>query len=592
MQDEKIKKYYEELISSIKEKEKNKKRKLSKEEVNKLKTYLAGKYSLKKQPRDMDILLSSNIKDYENLLNLRCKPTRSLSGVAVIAVMTKPFPCPHGKCVFCPGGKESFFGETPQSYTGKEPSTRRAIRNEYDPFLIVFNRLEQYTLSGHNPSKADCIIMGGTFPSYPIDYQLNFIIDIYLAMNIFGKIFFNENKINSKRFREWFELPHDPEDPEIQERLKKKMKSIKNESLNNIYKKFGKTKKSKRKIIEYLKRKNESSGIRCIGITQETRPDYCLEKHCNEMLEQGVTRVELGVQTIFDKVLEKSGRGHSIQDSIKATKILKDLGFKVNYHMMIGMPGSDRKKDIESLKKIFLDDSFKPDMLKIYPCLVMEGTEIYDSFVKGNYKPYNLDEAVEIISEGIKNIPKYCRIMRIQRDIPSTLVKKGVNHTNLKQYIDNYMQKKGIKLNDIRTREIGRYKGDISKLNFSVKVIEYEASGGKEFFIYVEDKEVLLGFCRLRFVSSGLRKEFTENTAIIRELHVYGSALGIGQKSIYADSEGQHKGWGKKLIKKAEEIALKENKDKMLIISGVGVRGYYRKLGYRKQGPYMGKKLK
>lgn len=580
--------YLDELISEIIKVEEESGKLLTKNNISNLKNKLARKYQLAKPPRDIDLILTANKEQLEKLRHLKSKPTRSLSGVAVVAVMTKPMKCPHGKCVFCPGGVDSNYGDTPQSYTGKEPSTRRAIRNEYDSFRIVFNRIEQYVLQGHNPNKVDCIIMGGTFPSYPREYQLDFTIKIYLAMNVFSKLFYVDNELDFEKFKEWFYLPHDPDDSEVSEMLTKKIIELEEKSLANL-EQFSTLKEK----LDYVKKENETAAIRCIGLTLETRPDYSLLEHANEMLELGTTRVELGIQTVYDSVLEASGRGHTLKQSIESTEILRDLGFKINYHMMIGMPGSDREKDENSLNGIWTDDNFRPDMLKIYPCLVMPGTLLFNDFKSGSYVPYTLEEATELIGNSLANVPEYCRVMRIQRDIPSTLVEGGVHKTNLKQYVDKYMEMKGLVCRDIRSREIARVlKKELVEPKYELVVKEYLANGGKEFFISAEDtaNDILIGFCRLRFINKVLRSEFTSDSAIIRELHVYGTSLNIGQKKgNYSDNTGQHKGWGKKLVQKAEEICKQNDKDKLLVISGVGVREYYRKLGFKNDGPYVSK---
>jgi len=561
------KQYFNEIIGILK------KKKLTKQEISNLKTRLCRKYKID-IPTDIRILLSADVKDRKLLKHLITKPTRTISGVAVCAIMTRPIKCPHGKCSICPGGPKSFFGNMPQSYTGKEPAARRAIRNKFDPYLQVMNRLEQYIMTGHVPDKIELIIMGGTFPSFTKLYQDYFIKYALKAMNDFSLIFFRNNKLNLKRFKEFFEMPGNFQDNKRVKRIQNKLIKLKNKT-----------------TLEKEQKKNESSKIRCVGLTIETRPDFAKPEHANQMLRLGATRVELGVQTAYDNVLKKIERGHSVRESIDATKTLKNLGFKINYHMMIGLPGSDRKKDINSFKKIFSDKSFKPDMLKIYPCMVLKGTKIYNLWKDKKYTPPTTEEAVKIITEIKRFVPPYVRIMRVQRDIPTYLTEAGVDKTNLRQYIEKELREKGMKCNCIRCREIGRklQKEKINLKNIKLKILEYDASNGKEFFISYEDvkNNALIGFCRLRFPSQSLRKEITDRSALIRELHVFGSAISIGKKGNI-----QHAGYGKKLLAKAEQIALKNKKDKIVIISGIGVRNYYRRLGYKKQGPYMVKNLK
>ena len=300
------------------------------------------------------------------------------------------------------------------------------------------------------------------------------------------------------------------------------------------------------------------------------------------MLKFGCTRVELGVQSTDDKTLTFIERGHSVKDSIKATEILKNLAFKINYHMMPGAYTNNKEINVQDLNNIILKQEFRPDMLKIYPCMVLKGTKLYNLWRANKFTPLTTDQAAEIIAEFKKIVPRYLRIMRVQRDIPTKLTEAGVGHTNLRQFVHKLMKEKDITCNCIRCREP---KNEIVK-EIKLNVLEYNASNGKEFFLSFDSEKSIFGFCRLRFPNSSLRKEITKNSALIRELHVYGSATGIGKKGNI-----QHKGFGKKLLQKAEQIAKENKKDKMVIISGVGVRGYYRKQGYRKQGPYMVKRL-
>lgn len=526
-----------------------------KQEIIKLRDKYAKKYKPRKLPSMTQILLAADEKDRQTLFKLiKIKPTRDQSGVSVVAIMTKPFPCPHGRCTMCPGGKT-----VPQSYTGKEPATMRAIRNNYDAYLQVFNRLEQYILLGHYPEKIELIVMGGTFPSFPARYQNKFIRDTYAAMNDFGKLFIKNNQINFKKFLNFFELDAENE-MNKEEVINKKILKIKAKNKDNL-------KKSQAK--------NEKANVRCIALVIETRPDYCKQPHINKMLEQGCTRVELGVQSVYPNVLKKIKRGHTIQDSIEATKLMKNSGLKVGYHIMPGAPGSNPKKDIEMFKILFSSEDFKPDALKIYPCMVMPGTELYKDYKAGKYKPLNTDQAADLIAEAMKYIPEYCRVMRVQRDIPTFMTTAGVKKTNLRQYVENILKKRGIIQRDIRSRQIRNQ--EIKKPE--IKKITYNASQGKEIFLSMEENNKLIGFLRLRI---------TKDKAIVRELHVYSPTAKIGEKH---KKSHQHKGFGKKLLKQAEKIAKKEKKTKLIIISGIGVKEYYKKLGYKKQGVYMIKSL-
>ena len=557
-------KFYTEILEQIKAKN------LNARQLNKLKRDLALKYGLSEIPTNIQILLNCEEDDLNSLKpKLLTKPTRTISGVAPVAIMTKPFPCPHGKCIMCPGGPESEFGDVPQSYTGREPATMRGLRNKFDAYLQVFNRLQQFILLGHNCEKVELILMGGTFPSFPLDYQEEFVKFAFKAMNDFGDLFFVNGDFDYLKFKGFFELP--TENIGDEERTKK------------IHQKILEMKNKEETTLESEQERNETAKIRCTALCIETRPDYGLLEHGKQMLKLGCTRVELGIQSVYDDVLKKIQRGHATKETIESIRVLKDLGFKVAGHYMPGLPDVDYKKDLEGMKELFSNSDYKPDMLKIYPCMVTKGTKLYDSYKKGEFEPLTAEKAAKLIVEFKKFVPEYCRIMRVQRDIPTYQIAAGVEMTNLRQYLE---EKYKPNCRCIRCREP---KGkEINWDKVKIKVDEYEASQEHEFFISAEDTEndVLVGFCRLRFPSESLREEITNKSALVRELHVYGTAVGLSEKG-----DVQHKGWGKKLMMKAEEICRDRDKGKIVVISGVGVREYYKKLGYKQEGVYMCKDL-
>jgi len=558
-------KYVNDIIDYIKSESPDK------TDLSRYKIRLCSKYHLHQIPNDIQLLMSVPIKEIPLLKKyLSIKPTRSMSGVTVVAIMTKPLKCP-GTCIYCPGGVNSFYGDTPKSYTGKEPAARRAARNHFDSYLQVFNRLEHYIVSGHVPDKVELITMGATFPAFTKEYQEEFIYFAYKAMNDFSKMFYNsKDELNVAKFRKFFELPADINDSDRTDRIHKQLYELKTKNI---------------KSLDEEQKINQSSKIKCIGLTIETRPDYASLEVSNDLLRFGTTRIELGIQSVYEDILKFVKRGHTVKQSIDAISRLRDLGFKLNFHMMPGLPGVDKKKDLEGLKKLFSDSNFRPDMLKIYPCMVMPGTELYDLYKDKKFKPLTTSKAAKLLAEFKKFVPRYVRIMRVQRDIPSNLVFSGVDKTNLRQYIDIELKKNNIKCNCIRCREIR----DLEITKPELNIESYEANNGTEFFISIDDseKDKIIGFCRLRFPAKRLRKEFTNKTAIIRELHVYGSSTSVGKKG----EKVQHKGFGKILLKTAELICKENNYNKLLIISGVGVRDYYSKFDYELEGPYMSKCL-
>ncbi|MFT4309772.1 MAG: tRNA uridine(34) 5-carboxymethylaminomethyl modification radical SAM/GNAT enzyme Elp3 [Candidatus Woesearchaeota archaeon] len=528
-----------------------------------------------------NITLMSSIKS-DDIISIkegfRTKPMRSASGVSVIAVMTEPRYCPHGKCIYCPGGPKSVLGDVPMAYTGREPASMRGSRLGYDSYLQVFTRLEQYVAAGHNPQKIELIIMGGTLPSYEESYQDNFVNGCFKAMNDFGKMFAPNGVLNHDYFNEFFELPGSLDDDARFMRIIDKLAKLRDYNSD---------------ILRVSHEKNETAYVRCIGMTIETRPDFAYEEHALKMLSLGATRVEVGVQSVYDHILEYTGRSHGTYENIKSTKILKDGGFKINYHLMPGLPGVSYDDDLKGLIEVFNNPDYRPDMIKIYPTGVFPGTVLHDYYMMGAYKPLRTDDAIRLLSEFKPHVPEYCRIMRIQRDIPSNMLVDGVLSTNLRQLVHDEMQRKGVKCRCIRCREAGLKRIDKNDMgvpivsNNNIKVMEYDASCGKEFFISMEYDDMILGFVRLRFLQEPFHPAIRKGDAMIRELHVYGVSEPIG----IIGSNVQHRGIGRMLMLRAEEIAKNNGYTGILVISGVGVRQYYKSLGYRFDNPYMRKEL-
>jgi elongator complex protein 3 len=555
--------FYQEVIEEIKNND------VSTKGWTKLKRDLAIKHKLNVIPSNINILLHAEVEDIPELKKkLLTKPTRTISGVSPVAIMTAPSKCPHGKCTFCPGGLNSPWGDVPQSYTGHEPATMRGIRNDYDSYLQVFNRLEQYILLGHTVDKIEIIVMGGTFTATTKEYQEEFIYGAFKAMNDFSELFIGED-FDYDKFKKFFELPAEINNEGRAISIKKKLNELKSRTETTL---------------EQEQERNELSKVKCVALCIETKPDWGFLEHGNVMLRQGCTRVELGIQSVYDDVLKHVHRGHDSADSKKSIQILRDLGFKINFHYMPGLPLTDRERDLKGMNQLFTDPDYKPDMIKMYPCMVGPGTALYYQWKKGEFEPISTEEAASRIVEWKKNVPEYCRIQRVQRDVPTKYWEAGVDKTNLRQIAHQNYE---IKCRCIRCREP---KGkEINWNKVEIKINEYNASKGKEYFISAEDVEndLLIGFCRLRFPAEFLRKEIVPGSALIRELHVYGTATAIGEEGVV-----QHKGWGRKLMQKAEEIAVSKGKKKMVVISGVGVKKYYEnKLGYVKEGPYMVKKL-
>jgi elongator complex protein 3 len=331
-----------------------------------------------------------------------------------------------------------------------------------------------------------------------------------------------------------------------------------------------------------------------VGVTFEPRPDWARQEQIDNMLEFGVTRVEIGVQNPDDEIYRAVERGHTVQDVVDATRELKDSGIKIGYHMMPGIMGYDRELDVGAFRKVFTDSRFKPDMVKIYPLLVMEGTDYSRRYREGTFTPITTEQAVDVVADAKALMPKWVRTMRIMRDIPSNLVEAGIKSSNLGQLVQDELHRRNVRCRCIRCREVGRYlKDDIEPDIDGIRLLreDYEASGGTEVFLSFEDvrQDMLIGFARLRIPGAPFRSEITDETALIRELHVYGPMMEIGEKPEY---EWQHRGYGSELIREAERIAHDEfDREQMNVTSGIGVREYYRRLGYERNGPYMSAQL-
>jgi len=519
-------------------------------QLNAKKKLVSGRYRLSTLPKNADIIMAGNDVEQKNVKErLRRKPVRTISGVAVIAVMTSPAPCPHGVCVPCPGGPDSTFN-SPQSYMGREPATMRAIQNEYDPYRQVTSRLLQLKQIGHDVEKAELIVMGGTFSARSIDYQEWFTKRCLESMNDFYDTNWRSNAHAIGTEQPYF-------------------------------------------TIEDVQKANETAAIRNTGITFETRPDWAKVVHVDRMLTLGATKVEIGVQSIYDFVLSRINRGHTVNDTLEANRILRDSALKVGFHMMPHLPGMDSRRDLRAFKRLFTDPGFMPDYLKIYPTLVTEGTRLHDMWERTEYSPLEDTEAVELLADIKAIIPKWVRLQRIQRDIPAQQIFAGVKKSNIRQLAKQRLHEKGGRCRCIRCREVGHniLKGiEPNAEDIELTVETYNACGGIEHFIAFEDvpQDILIGFLRLRFPNTPHRSEL-KGAALIRELHVYGSIVPVGEKAKSMD--WQHRGYGAELIGCAEGIARDGGYQKLAVTSGIGVREYYRRLGYTRDGVYMSKRI-
>jgi elongator complex protein 3 len=501
-------------------------------DVQRIKIAVSRSHGLASIPKNSEILAAAEGPERERLRRiLQVKPTRTLSGVAPVAVMTSPHPCPHGKCLPCPGGPDHPF-HSPQSYTGEEPAALRGRQNAYDPYDQVQVRLRQFTELGHDIDKAELIVMGGTMTARDPAYQEAFMKACIRAMNEFGG-------------------EPGPEDASFED----------------------------------LCAANERAHVRCIAVTFETRPDWCRREHIDRMLSFGVTKVEVGVQHVDDRILAYNRRGHTVAQSAEANCSLRDAGLKVGFHVMPNLPSSSIEEDRALFETLFTDPRFKPDFIKIYPTLVTPGSEIEALWERGEYCVYEEDDLIDLIAYGKSLLPEYVRLQRVQRDIPAKLIVAGSRHSNFRQLAKARLVSQGKRCRCIRCREVGR-----AELNGEpgIGVTTYECCGGTEHFISAGDDNALIGFARMRFPAAPWRREL-EGAALLRELHVYGSLVSLGKTA--GASEWQHRSYGNRLLSEAEEIARTGGYAAMAVMSGIGVRPYYHRHGYERKGPYMVKRL-
>ncbi|MEF2175000.1 MAG: radical SAM protein [Candidatus Absconditabacteria bacterium] len=565
------------------------------------------------------------IKEYQNLVSLgkiqknvdieralRKRAIRSMSGIVPIQVLMKPFPC-SGQCIFCPSD-----ATMPKSYINTEPGAMRALLNDFDPLKQVYNRLLSLKMTGHNTDKIEMIILGGSFDCYPMSYKIAFVKAVYDACNSFPEF---EKKISL-----------DFDNPKATKYTITELTEIKYPE-----------------SIEQSLLLNETAENRIIGLTIETRPEFVTDKNCEFWRKIGVTRVEMGVQSLFDDVLEANKRGSTVQDVVNAISKMKSYGLKVSAHFMPGLYKSTVHKDLETMKMAYEMPGIRPDEIKFYPTSVIPNTQLYELYKTGEYVPLKDDELEQIITKVKLNIiPPYTRIKRLIRDIPSDEIVAGSMITNLRQLIVHKMKGNLEKDGDLRqtlykrlymnSQHFDDYESlfkFIISLDFTTKsfftfvvggtvdtenirnfqclctrcreirniaadsdnverlvIRAYNCEIGKELFISIEDNQGYLGgFVRLLLPDESKIANIEglgNGTCIVRELHVYGELAKINQSET---KQTQHKGYGTRLMEIAYLIGKRFEYSKISVISGIGVRNYYTKLGYSKEGTYMVKSL-
>jgi elongator complex protein 3 len=514
--------------------------------------------------RTLNFTLPDGMTQEDLLAILRAKPTRTQSGVTPVTVLTKPYPCP-GKCIFCPNDVRM-----PKSYLSDEPGAQRAMLNRFDPYAQTWNRLLALHKMGHSVEKVEIIILGGTWSAYTEDYQRYFIFKCFQALNDFNPEIDEVAYQPPENYLNFLDMPF----------LDEGERSGYNQKVSRYLKEKQGTlildeEKASWDELERAHRVNENSKCRLVGLVIETRPDELSEKEVIRLRRLGATKIQIGLQSLNDQVLALNERGHDVAQSKRAMLWLRQAGFKIHAHWMANLYGATVQSDIQDYHLLFNDPSFKPDELKLYPCSLIPNTPLMDHYEAGRWRPYQREELLTLLSTIMPQTPLYCRLSRVIRDIPSTDIVVGNQETNFREVVERELRTQGKQLMEIRAREIKlKSLDDIAVPN----AYAYQTSAGQDFFISFDTKQgALLGFCRLHLPYHHEITAELKNCAMIREVHVYGQSLGIGFNKTGAS---QHQGLGRMLIQRAKDVAKKAGFKQLAVISAVGTREYYRKLGF------------
>ena len=527
--------------------------------------------------------------DEAQLYKLRRKPVRTLSGVTPLTVLTKPFPCP-GTCIFCPNDIRM-----PKSYLADEPGAQRAEKNAFDPYLQTFARLQTYHNLGHSTDKIEIIILGGTWSFYPETFQVWFVKRILDALHDFGngidrraealaalrkKSMFSGEPVSNVTIQgAQLTASYNQTVQAIYAQEMQRSRGVADEIARGLRKRGVVDEYARWDELEAAQRQNESAACRAVGLVIETRPDHISEAEVIRVRRLGCTKVQIGIQSLNDRVLSMNKRGHDVAATRRAIKLLRRAGFKIHAHWMPNLYGSSPQDDLNDFERLFGDRDFRPDELKIYPCSLIESAELMQQYQAGDWRPYTHDELLELLVRCFRRTPEYCRLTRVIRDIPGADIVDGNKVTNFRQLVERELDRRGERSVDIRAREIGVK--PVSEADLRLDRIRYESSVGDEIFLqFISAARDIAGFLRLslpRADDAPLTEEL-RGAAIIREVHVYGLALGIGSAQA---GRAQHLGLGRRLIETAADIAAARGFGRLAVISSIGTREYYRKRGFR-----------
>ena len=536
--------------------------------------------------------------DERVIQRLRRKPVRSSSGVTPVTVLTKPYPCP-GECIFCPNDVRM-----PKSYLADEPGAQRAEQNHFDPYLQTYTRLQTYYATGHPTDKIELIVLGGTWSFYPEPYQIWFVKRMLDALHDFGEGRDDRAAVEAAHW-ERAAQPNAPDPHRIQIHGSDLSRPY-NQVVREIFRAEWQCAEERARMLreqggerspldefatwEELvegQRANEAAACRCVGLVVETRPDHISAEEVIRIRRLGGTKVQIGFQSLNDEVLRVNRRGHDVAATRYALRLLRQMGFKIHAHWMPNLFGSSPEADVSDYDKMFADADFRPDELKIYPCSLLESAELMQVYQRGDWLPYTHEELLETLVECFVRTPEYCRLTRVVRDIPSPYIVDGNQLTNFRQLVDQEMARRGLSSGDIRAREV-RFQ-NLSEVDLRMDKQRYATSSGEEVFLqWITPERAIAGFARLALPAEEALLEELRASAIIREVHIYGQSLAIGAA---AGEEAQHRGLGRQLIERCLAIAAAAGYERLAVISAMGTRGYYRRLGFTDGELYQSRSL-
>ena len=505
------------------------------------------------------------------LEKLRKRRVRTLSGVAPVTVLTKPFPCP-GRCIFCPSDVRM-----PKSYLALEPGAQRAAEQNFDPYLQTRVRLQAYYELGHPIDKVELIVLGGTWSYYPEPYRIWFIKRCIDALNDFGS---PDGAAASPAspgpdFREVSAAVHGADaGPSYNTVVSTYLRERLAGALVGAWESAGWD------DLEAAQHENEGRRYRAVGISLETRPDHVSPEEVVALRRLGATKVQVGVQSLSNEVLAANQRGHDVATTRRALGLLRQAGFKIHVHWMPNLHGSSVEADLEDYDRLFEDPAVRPDELKIYPCSLIESAELMKQYRSGSWQPYTREQLLQVLEHALPSTPAYCRLTRVIRDISSTDIVAGNRTANLREVVETRLAAQGRRLAEIRSREIRD--GAVDASQAELRELRYETSTGTEHFLSMTTPDDrLLAFLRLALPTDRAYIDEIANSAMIREVHVYGALTPLGERPTTAP---QHQGFGRRLITHATNLARSAGYPDLAVISSIGTRRYYTRLGFH-QGP-------